>query len=114
MLRATAEDNPADWPNRLPALLAAYRMTPHSSTTVSPNIAMFGREVLFPCTLIAAPPESDAPLSVPFVQTFRDTLRDAHARARRNLTNTARTQKRHFDARVKATQFAVGELVWLY
>jgi len=29
MLRATAYDNPGDWPNKLPA--AAYRMTPHES-----------------------------------------------------------------------------------
>jgi len=59
MLRTTAEDNPADWPNRLPAIVAAYKMTPHSSTGVNPNKAMLGREVLLPCTLIAAHPEAD-------------------------------------------------------
>jgi len=59
MLRTTAEDNPADWSNRLPAILAAYRMTPHSSTGVSPNKVMLGREVLLSCTLIGAPPEAD-------------------------------------------------------
>jgi len=59
MLRTTAEDHPADRPNRLPAIVAAYKMTPHSSTGVSPNKAMLGREVLLPCTLIAAHPEAD-------------------------------------------------------
>jgi len=27
MLRATAYDNPGDWPGKLPAIMAAYRMT---------------------------------------------------------------------------------------
>jgi len=85
MLRASADDNPADWPNRLPALLAAYRMTPHSIT--------LGREVLLPCTLIDAPPESDTVATVPFVQSFRDTLRDAHTRATANLQLSAKTQE---------------------
>jgi len=31
MLRATAYDNPGDWPGKLPAIMAAYRMTPHST-----------------------------------------------------------------------------------
>ena len=82
MLRTSAQDNPADWPNRLPTLLAAYRMTPHNSTGVSPNMAMLGREVLLPCTLIAAPPESDISLTTPFVTSFRQTLREAHNKVR--------------------------------
>jgi len=57
MLRATAYDNPDDWPDKLPAIMSAYRMTPHSTTGVTPNYAMLGREVRLPCTLIAKPPE---------------------------------------------------------
>jgi len=36
------------------ALLAAYRMTPHSVTGISPNMAMMGREVLLPASHSAA------------------------------------------------------------
>jgi len=57
MLRATAYDNPGDWPTKLPAIMAAYRMTPHSTTGVTPNYAMLGREVRLPCSLIATLPE---------------------------------------------------------
>jgi len=114
MLRASADDNPADWPNRLPALLAAYRMTPHASTHESPNMLMFGRETLLPCTLIAAPPEADLSLSTPFVSSFRDTLRDAHARARANLQDTARIQKRYFDFRTRPRNFQLNQRVWLF
>jgi len=42
MLRASIDAQPESWPDRLPALLAAYRMTPHSVTGISPNMAMMG------------------------------------------------------------------------
>jgi len=35
MLRATAVENPAEWPNRMPAVLAAYRMTLCNDDVVS-------------------------------------------------------------------------------
>jgi len=78
MLRATAQNDPTDWPNRLPAILAAYRMTIHSVTHTSPNMAMLGREVLFLTTLIASPAEEPVNITVPFVESFRQTMRDAH------------------------------------
>jgi len=40
MLRATAYDNPGNWPGKLPAIMTAYRMTPHSTTGVTPNYAV--------------------------------------------------------------------------
>jgi len=43
MLRASIDKQPESWADRLPALLAAYRMTPHSVTSISPNMAMLGR-----------------------------------------------------------------------
>jgi len=57
MLRASIDAQPESWPDRLPALFAAYRMTPHSVTGISPNMAMMGREVLLPASLIVQPPE---------------------------------------------------------
>jgi len=71
MLRETAYDNPGDWPNKLPAIMAAYRMTPHSTTGVTPNYAMLAREVRLPCSLIAAPPEETQNL-IPYNVDFRD------------------------------------------
>ena len=114
MLRATAQDSPQDWPEKLPALLSAYRMTPHKSTGVSPNLAMLAREVRQPVTLIAAPPEEENKNLIPFNLKFRDNLRSAHEKVRAATQVSARTQKSHFDARVKAISFTTGQLVWLY
>jgi len=56
MLRCTADEHPENWPHRLPTVMAAYRMTVHKVTGVIPNMAMLGREVLLPASLIARPP----------------------------------------------------------
>jgi len=114
MLRATAYDNPSEWPSRLPTIMAAYRMTPHSSTGITPNRAMLGREVMCPRTLIVAPPEDPDKISLPFNVTFRDNLRNAHERVRNATHKTAKTQKNYFDSRVTAISFTKGQLVWLY
>jgi len=73
MLRTTTTDHPQDWPRRLPALLSAYRATEHATTQTSPNLAMLGRKVLLPCTLIAQPP-NDTPVSTTYAATFRNNL----------------------------------------
>ena len=114
MLRSTAQENPNDWPDRLPIVMSAYRMTPHSSTGVSPNYAMFGRETRLPATLIAMPPEENIELQIPYNVKLRDTMRDAHARVRQATQVSAKSQKSHFDARIKAITFRENQLVWLY
>jgi len=56
-------------PNKLPAIMAAYRMTPHSTTGVTPNYAMVAWEVRLPCSLIATPPEETQNL-IRIISTF--------------------------------------------
>jgi len=114
MLRCTADDNPATWPQRLPTIMAAYRMTVHRVTGLTPNMAMLGREVMLPATLIAKPPEEPSTTSVPFVRDLRDALRHAHQQVREATQSVARTQKRHYDERSRHTRFTQGQLVWLF
>jgi len=79
MLRASIDAQPESWPDRLPALLAAYRMTPHSVTGVSPNMAMLAREVLLPASLIVQPPEEPVVVTTSFAADFCQNMRNAHA-----------------------------------
>jgi len=95
MLKTTADDNPATWPQRLPTVMAAYRMTVHKTTGMIPNMAMLGREVMLPAAVIARPPEEPHRTTQPFVRDLRDTLRDAHQRS-------------------KQAVFTEGQLVWLF
>jgi len=80
MLRCTADEHPENWPHRLPTVMAAYRMTVHRVTGVTPNMAMLGREVLLPASLIARPPIEPIDTTIPFVTDIRDVMRDAHER----------------------------------
>jgi len=111
MLITTADDNSATWPQRLPTVVAAYCMTVHKTTGMTPNMAMLGREVMMPAALIARPPEEPHRTTVPFVRDLRDTLRDAHQRVRDTTRSSARTQKLYYDERSKQTVFTEGQHV---
>jgi len=114
MLRASIDAQPESWPDRLPALLAAYRMTPHSVTGISPNMAMMAREVLLPASLIVQPPEEPVAVTTSFAAEFRQNMRNAQASVRSATSRAAKTQKNYFDKHVKGPPFAINQLVWLY
>ena len=98
MLKATAQEEPGSLPQRLPTLMAAYRMTTHKTTGITPNMTMLGREVILPASLIAKPPDEPLEPKVPFVKDFRDTLHNAHKRVRDAMHSSAQTQKSYYDA----------------
>jgi len=93
MLRCTADENPESWPHRLPTVMAAYHMTAHRVTGVTLNMAMLGREVLLPASLIARPPVEPVNTTVPFVNDLRDVMRDAHERIRQATKKEDRLRK---------------------
>jgi len=88
-------------------------MTVHSTTGVTPNRAMLGREVLLPASLIVAPPEENVPQSS-YVQDYQESLRQAHQQVRQAMGSSAKAEKTYFDRRVKKYSFFVGQKVWLY
>ena len=92
MLRATCQDNPNLWPNKLDTVMSAYRMTTHKVTQVTPNLAMLGREVILPATLIIKPSEEPVDTTVPFVNDLRDHIRAAHAQVRQTTQRAAKTE----------------------
>ena len=108
MLKTTADDNPATWPQRLPTVMAAYRMAVHKTTGMTPNMAMLGREVMLSAALLARPPRS---LTALLCLSF--TTSDAHQRVRDATKSSARTQKVYYDDRSRQAVFAEGQLVWL-
>jgi len=109
MLRCTADEHPENWPHRLPTVMAAYHMTVHRLTGVTPNMAMLGREVILPASLIARPPVEPIDTTVPFVTDVCDVMRDAHERVRRATKKEARTQRKYYDDRSRMTRFHEGK-----
>ena len=49
MLKTLKVEEKADWPSHLPALVFAYKATPHASTGYQPYQLMFGRHTPAPC-----------------------------------------------------------------
>ena len=103
MLRAATYKDTKQWPSKLPSVLAACRMTVHSTTGVTPNRAMHGRKVLLPASLIVAPPEENIPQSE-YVQDFQDNLRQAHQQVRQAMGSSAVAEKTYFDRSVRDTR----------
>ena len=84
--------------------------------SISPNMAMLGREVLLLASLIVQPqpPEEPVAVTTSFAAEFHQNMRNAHASVRRATSRAAKTQKNYFDKNVKGPPFALNQLVWLY
>lgn len=71
----------------IPYALMAYRATRHSSTGLTPNMMLFGKEITEPIDLVAGlPPDHDNVNTVPeYVMHMRDRLELSHQLAREAL-----------------------------
>ena len=116
MLAIYTEDYPRRWDEHLPYIMAAYRGTQHSSTKLSPNMMLFGRENALPVHVVLGDPnrEDEIPDPYDYVQNLRQHLQHAHAIAREHLGRQGALQKRYYDHRAKQVQYQIGDPVWLY
>ena len=77
-------------------------------------MAMFGREVMLPSSLVAKPTDEPVTSSVPFVIDLRDALTNAHERVRTATKRVARVQRKYYDEKSCRTKFPEGQWVWLF
>ena len=79
-----------EWLNRT---AAAYWVTPHESTGMTPNLLMFGREVRMPIEVILGlsknPNQEEVTSYGDYVDTLREWLQQVHDIARKYLGNNA-------------------------
>ena len=57
MLAKCVRENQRDWDTHLQPVMAAYRASKHSTTTLSPNMIVFGRESIMPAESDTMQPE---------------------------------------------------------
>ena len=111
-IRGTADD---EWDLNLGCLAAAYRATPHESTSMTPNLLMLGREVRLPAeTMLGTGPcSSDEVVSYGSqVSEIRNRMQLAHDIARKHLKTSSRRQKDCYDAKKCFHRFEPGDYVW--
>jgi hypothetical protein len=113
LLSKTAAENPAEWDQKLPYVMAAYRSTPHTTTGTTPNRLMMGRDVTTPLQLLAPPPN---PISerTPWVDNLAENFEQAHQLVQVHYRKAQKTQKASYDKKQKGYSFEPGMKVWLW
>ena len=79
---------------------------------------MLGRELLLQIdlTMEAARQEEtiDSPSEMDYAYHLRKRMQRTHQRARDNLAESTRRQKRTYDQKAERSRFRVGDFVWLH
>lgn len=116
MIKAYLKGEQEDWDLNLGCLAAAYRATPHTSTGLSPNMMMLGREVRIPAELrngALCEPEGDTVTSYgEYVDWLRDRIQAAHDIARNYLDKAAKRHKYTYDTRLRHMSYEPGDCAW--
>ena len=97
--------------------MLAYRSSSHSSTKVSPNKMVYGREVVLPMAAIIGRPksESDNNNSIDsYIRDLSEKIRETHDVARENIGKASEYQRPLYDTNAKLKRYKVGQCVWLH
>ena len=114
MIKAYLKGEQRNWDKHLGCLAVAYRGTRHESTGLSPNLMMLGRETRMPAEVMCGQHTHGANETYgEYVHKLKERLQHTHDVARNHLHDLAKRQKQIYDARVKANQYEVGDLVWM-
>ena len=114
MLSSYTSENQRDWDLHVPAIMMAYRASPHESTGTSPNFMMFGREVELPIDVICGSVLPGESVAAPdYVADLAQRLEMAHEMARKHLKKAASYQRRHYDHKVTNEDYSVGAAVMM-
>ena len=114
MLKTYVNSNRDDWDDHLPAVICAYRATPHDSTGVTPFKMLYGREIALPIDLQFDLGERiEVPrCAIAYVDWVKDSLRLSHEFARGHLQVSARRQKKNYQEHSRDAVFKRGDWVW--
>ena len=112
LLTSYADSGDANWDLTVPFIMAAYRSSRQSSTGLSPNYLMLGREVKNPLEIIIGKAPDQEQCQHWYALDLEDKLRHAYQFARHNLKMAAQRQKNLYDLRVKPFGWKPGMWVW--
>lgn len=104
-----------DWDLYLPQVMMAYRASVHSSTGLTPNRMVFGREIMLPMAALVGQPKEENPVTMDkYVENLQEKLQQAHELARKNLKKNAVYRKKQYDLKSSKRILQPGQAVWLY
>ena len=114
-LRSLCQDKTKDWPDKLPSILSAYRVTPCTqSTQFTPYFLLFKQECRLPLD-VSLIPSTNLPMSAQ--QCMNDILSGIEITqklVRANVADAQRKYKTQYDKQSQPHRFVVGQRVWVY
>ena len=114
MLAKTVEKSGANWDEKLPYVLFAYRVSVQESTKESPFFLMYGRDPRLPTeTALSAPMERASVDLGEYGENLVTNLSEAWETARTFVKKSQHKQKKNYDKKTKVV-FRVGDRVFLH
>ena len=117
MLSKYAEENHRRWDDHLPLVLLAYNSSVHDSTSLSPAMMTYARELDLPADLFFEGPEHASKQASPpseYVRNLAEQMEKVHKLARDNLAKSNDAQRRRYDLKKYKHNYKVGDLVLLF
>lgn len=114
-LRLYCKGKQDDWPELLPSIMMAYRMTPVTqSTKYSPFFLLFGREMRLPVDTALTPKCTlSADFRIHLAQLLQN-LEISRKIAAKNIENAQEKYKSQYDKRSQSPNYQPADRVWLY
>jgi len=118
LIKRKIEENPRRWHTLLNEALWSYRMACHGSTNVSPNQLVYGHDAVLLWEIKIGSRRvsfQDQLAADDYATLMKDELHDLAEHRLRALMSIEENKKRvarWYDKKVKAKEFADGDLVW--
>ena len=102
-----------DWDEFVEFVVHAYNGTVHASTNCSPNLLVYGEDIIMPADLVfgVVGVSPELPCHVMFVESLRERFKEAYEWVRIQLKKSAQWQKVGYDTKLKKRVFQVGDRV---
>lgn len=111
-IRAYVDDKHTTWDRYIPQICFALRTAPHESTGQTPSMMLYGRELNTSLDLVTQPVwDGIEEPEIPYPESLRLTLQEAHDHARAALETSHNKRKQHYDKRRRSVFYAIGDLV---
>ena len=112
-LKALVNTQQDNWDDLAAYVSHAYNSTIHASTGCTPNMLVFGEDVIMPADLVfgSVLTRLEEPCAVAFAEQLRQELRESYNLVRSHLEKAAVHQKKGYDSGLKYRRYSVGEKV---
>ena len=116
VLKSLVNQELDDWDEQCDFVCHAYNSTVHASTNCSPNLLVFGEDLIMPADLVfgVAGMNPEVPCQIMFVEALKEQFRNAYELVRVELGKNAKWQKVGYDTNLKIRKYNVGDLVARY